>query len=441
MPITLVSRARWSLMVQFALFGLIMSSWTSRMPSVRESLDISALQLGSLLIIGGFGSLIGAVGVGAIVARFGSRATLLAGTIGNVVGFGLDAVGLANGDLAPFIAGVFINGLCGALINVPVNINAASVEQHLRRAVLPHFHAAFSIGAAGGALVGAGFALAGVHIATQIVVVTLVVTGLRLWLLRPATALTVRAAVTTATGSIDAHGTGRRNRRAVKSALAAWREPRTLLLGVVLLAASLAEGSATTWLSLAVVDGFEAAEAVGAIAYATFVGAMTVFRFVGTRLIDRFGRVAVLRVSGVSALVGLALFVFGPNLAVAWIGIVLWGCGAALGNPIAISAASDDPERAGQRVSVVTSFSTISSLTAPPLLGLLADAVGARYALAAIGAVMIVSLSVAGQVRRRPIEPAPEPAPSPEPAPDHSIRTGPATSTVPSDTGGPERRR
>ena len=383
-------------MAQFLLFGLIMAAWTSRMPSIRDSLDITSLQLGSLLIVGGIGSLTGGIAAGAIVARFGSRTMFAAGTVGNVIGFGLLAIATGTGSVGVFVVGLLLNGLCGALINVPININAAVVEQRMHRAILPHFHAAFSIGAAGGALVAAGFALAHVDITAQLVIVTIVVTAVRVWLLRPSTALTVAAHLSTDTGSTRTH-----QRSAVRSAFAAWLEPRTLLLGVVLLAASLAEGSATTWLAIAVVDGFEATEAVGAIAFGTFVGSMTVFRFLGTHLIDRFGRVTVLRVSGVSALLGLALFVFGPNLAVAWVGIVLWGCGAALGNPIAITAASDDPDRAGQRVSVVTSFSTITALAAPPLLGLLADAVGARHALLVIGVVMIVSLAVAGQVRRR----------------------------------------
>lgn len=389
-------------MAQFALFGLIQVSWMSRMPSIRDALDLTSLQLGSLLIIGGLGSLIGALTVGAIIARFGSRNVLIAGIVGNVVGFGLDATGLLGFGLGFFIAGMAINGVCGALVNVPININAAAVEQRLGKAVLPQFHAAFSIGAALGALVAASFALAGAHVATQIVIVTAVVTLLRALLVAPSMRLAPLSSVTTATGSVDAESTGDRTRNAVRSALGAWLEPRTLLLGVVLLAASLAEGAATTWISLAVVDGFGSAEATGAMAYGTFVGAMTVFRFVGTGLIDRFGRVAVLRGSGLSSLAGLLLFVLGSDLAVAWIGLVLWGCGTALGNPIAISAASDDPERAGQRVSVVTSFSTISSLAAPPLLGLLADEVGARSALLAVGAAIILSLAVAGQARRHP---------------------------------------
>ncbi|SMF17248.1 fucose permease [Cellulosimicrobium cellulans J34] len=408
-------RARWALMVQFALFGVIGTSWMSRLPSVREALGLSSGQLGALLVVGGVGTLTAVVATGAVVARFGSRTTLVVATTANVVGFGLVALGTATGSVGVFAVGAFLNGMCGALTNVPINICAASVEQHVGRAILPHFHAAFSIGAACGALVAAAFSWAHVGIAVQVVVVTLVVTAVRALLIAPATALAPeRAAAARADAPATADATdddvpvvAPRRGAGFRAALAAWREPRTLLIGLVLLASSLSEGSAGNWLSIAVVDGFDVREALGAVAYGTFVGAMTVFRFAGTGLIDRFGRVAVLRASGASALVGLLVFGLAPTLPLAWAGIVLWGCGAALANPVAIAAASDDPAHAAPRVAVATSFSTVAMLTAPPLLGLLVDGVGARHALLVICAATVLSLAVAGQVR-----PLPRPTPA-----------------------------
>lgn len=402
-------------MVQFALFGVIGTSWMSRLPSVREALGLSSGQLGALLVVGGVGTLTAVVATGAVVARFGSRTTLVVATSANVVGFGLVALGTATGSVGVFAVGAFLNGMCGALTNVPINICAASVEQHVGRAILPHFHAAFSIGAACGALVAAAFSWAHVGIAVQVVVVTLVVTAVRALLIAPATALAPERAVaaradapaTADATDDDAPVVAPRRGAGFRAALAAWREPRTLLIGLVLLASSLSEGSAGNWLSIAVVDGFDVREALGAVAYGTFVGAMTVFRFAGTGLIDRFGRVAVLRASGASALVGLLVFGLAPTLPLAWAGIVLWGCGAALANPVAIAAASDDPAHAAPRVAVATSFSTVAMLTAPPLLGLLVDGVGARHALLVICAATVLSLAVAGQVR-----PLPRPAPA-----------------------------
>ena len=77
--------------------------------------------------------------------------------------------------------------------------------------------------------------------------------------------------------------------------LAAWREPRTLLIGLMVLAAALVEGTASDWLALALVDGYGTSHAVGAVGFGVFVAAMTVGRISGTWLLDRFGRVILLR--------------------------------------------------------------------------------------------------------------------------------------------------
>jgi MFS family permease len=168
-----------------------------------------------------------------------------------------------------------------------------------------------------------------------------------------------------------------------------------LLLGVLLIAAAMSEGSAGNWLNLAVVEGFNTAESTGALAYATFVVAMLIVRALGAKLLEKFGRVRVLLTSTVSALAGLLLFTASPSLALAWIGIVFWGFGAAMAFPTVLGAAADDPKRAAARVSVVASFSSFSMLVAPPILGIFADAWGLRSALMLIVIPMAVALFVA----------------------------------------------
>lgn len=402
-PAAVVTRARYSLLALFTLMGLLFSSWLTRLPSLRVDLGIDSAQLGALLIFGAIGALGAVIVTGSIVTRFGSRAVMLVATGGNVVGFGLIAVGAAAGDIRFFVIGALINGICGAGTNIPINLNAALIEQHVGRAILPHFHAAFSIGAALGTLAGAAFSFWHVSAAVHITVVSLVVAALRFALIRPASALQPPPLRNTASDD----GTPRpRGGVALRTALAAWAEPRTVLIGLVVLAGSLSEGSAGNWLSISVVDGFDEREAVGSLAYGTFIVAMTVFRILGARVIDRYGRVAVLRTSGITALIGLLLFALAPSLALAWVGIVLWGFGAALGVPIAIAAASDEPTRAAARVSVVTSFSSMAQLAAPPVLGLLVETIGGRYALGTISIALLLSIALAGQVAplvRRPV--------------------------------------
>ena len=98
---------------------------------------------------------------------------------------------------------------------------------------------------------------------------------------------------------------------------------------------------------------------------------MTAARWTGTGLLDRFGRVAVVRGLAIVALLGLILFVFGPNTGVAFLGALLWGAGTSLGFPVGMSAAADEPTAAAGRVSVVASIGYCASLGGPPLIGFL----------------------------------------------------------------------
>ena len=61
----------------------------------------------------------------------------------------------------------------------------------------------------------------------------------------------------------------------------AWRDGRTLLIGVVVLGATLTEGAGNDWIAKAAVDGLGTSEATGALLFALFVAAMTGMRFLG----------------------------------------------------------------------------------------------------------------------------------------------------------------
>ena len=79
---------------------------------------------------------------------------------------------------------------------------------------------------------------------------------------------------------------------------------------------------------------------------AIFLASMTAGRWFGPRLIDRYGRVRLLRVCALVALVGLVLIVYSQALVSGIVGAVLLGLGASLGFPVGLSAAGDDREHA-----------------------------------------------------------------------------------------------
>lgn len=400
-----VSTARIHLLGLFALTGLGMSNWLSRLPAIREILHLSEAELGVLLLAGAGGALLTATLAGGIMALVGSKKAMHISTAGTVTALLCMTAAVQFHSVWLLAAGICINGAAFSLNNVPFNVETAVIERRMGRTVIPQFHASFSIGALAGTLIGAGCAFLNIPVQTQFLTCAALFLIWRIWSVKK-TVLDTHQRV-----SVVKAGYGKKNKHRDVSSLTqqkgdrqwstiqAWKEPRTLLIGAVILAASLSEGAANDWLAIAVVDGFNQTQAVGALIFGVFIGAMTVFRIVGTNLIDRQGRVKILRISGVSAIVGLLLFGFANWFPLAIVGVAIWGFGAALAYPIGIAAASEDAKKAAARVAVVSAFASIASLGAPPALGFIANHIGARHALLFIIAALVVSLLASGATR------------------------------------------
>lgn len=382
----------------FALAGFNFSTWAARLPAVRDALGLSEGQMGLLLLVGSCGSLVALPLSGLVVTRIGAVRAVATFALINAAGLTVAAFGASLGEVVVTAAGLVVFGVGTGVWDAAMNLEGAIVEQKLGRTVMPRYHAGFSLGTVVAA--GAAAVVAALHVPVQVHVPVAVALSSVVVL------VAVRSFLPAGRHAPAADGDAPHSRRSV---FGAWLEPRTLLIGLVVLAAALTEGAGNDWLSLAVVDGFDQSDAVGAVSFGVFVTAMTVMRFLGTGLLDRYGRVAVLRLCAGLALVGLLVFGLVPDdlLWLALVGAVLWGMGAALGFPVGMSAASDDPLRAAARVSVVSTIGYTAFLAGPPLLGLLAGHVGYRHALLAIAVPVVVGLLVvnaAAPARRDPVD-------------------------------------
>jgi MFS family permease len=202
-------------------------------------------------------------------------------------------------------------------------------------------------------------------------------------------------------------------RERLRESLSVWADMRLILIGVVMLGMSFAEGSANDWIALAAVDGHDMSKTSGALVFGVFAVAMTAGRVVGGPIIDRFGRVPVLRACAVLGVVGLLLFILAPTIWLLVVGIVLWGIGASLGFPVGMSAAADDPKRAAARVSAVAIIGYFAFLVGPPVLGFLGQHIGILNALYVILVLMVLAGLAAPAARERDRSRAPSESPAP----------------------------
>lgn len=371
--------ARASVAVSFAVNGVLFATLASRLPTIRSALDLGNRELGLLLLTASLASVLALVASGRLVSRFGATAVVRGGAVACGSGLTLVAAGVPLGSVAGCAVGLFTYGAGVSLWDVAMNVEGAEVERRLARTIMPRFHAAWS----GGSIAGAGLGVLALAVDLPIAahVLSLVVAGV--------------ATAWWSAGRFLPTATAHEEESAVARPGSAWREPRTLAIGVMVLAFAVVEGAAFDWLALAVIDGYDVAHWVGNAGFALFVTAMLVGRMVGPVVLDRHGRAATLWACASAAFAGSLLTVFGGHPAVAAIGIVVWGLGASLGFPVGLSAAADDPQRAAARMSVVSTIGYGAFLAGPPLLGALADEVGTLRALLAVAALMVpAALSV-----------------------------------------------
>ncbi|MEU8231715.1 MFS transporter [Actinoplanes sp. NPDC048967] len=385
--------------VTFGTNGLAFAGWLARAPAVREDLGLSSAGLGLLLLCLS-GAAIAAIPLaGPLVQRFGPARSVLLGSMAVMLGLVGMAAGTYLGSVPLAGVGLVLLGGGNSTWDVAMNVEGADVERRLGRTLMPRFHAGFSLGTVGGAGLSAAAAAAGVSVTTQLLCTALVGTVVMI--------VTVRRFLPHVATTAEQRSAGR-----VRDA---WREPRTLLIGLIMLGFGFTEGTANDWLAISLVDGYHATETVGAIGFGFFVSAMTLARLFGGTAIERWGRVRVLRGTALSALIGLLLVVSGVGVPLVLLGALLWGAGASLGFPIGMSAAADDPLRAAIRVSVAGSIGYGSFLAGPPLIGFLAEHFGVLRALLVVVAAICLGLAASGAAR--PLAPAgtPEPETAPNP--------------------------
>ena len=415
---TEVSLWRNAVVVAYAMSGVAFASWVSRLPAIRDGLDLTPGTVGLLLLCMSTGSFISVSASGLIVLRFGSKRTIRIGSI--MVGCGLVLAGFGTSVLVNPVAaaaGLAVIGIGTASWNTASNVEGAAVERALRRHIMPRLHGAFSVGTVAGAGMGAWAAGTGTpvfwHLSAVGVVVAGSVAAAAGWFradttpveaadrFRPAKPDTFEDPSTGPLPIVGQAAGGPAEPLDNKRQIAqAWRDRRTLLLGVLVLGLALAEGAAGDWVALALADGYGQSAAAGAAGYGLFVTFMTVGRFAGTLALDRFGRVPVMRWCAATAVLGLGLFVFAPVPWLAFVALAIWGLGASLGFPVGMSAAADDPLKAAARVSVVSTIGYAAFLCGPPLLGLLAEHVGILHSLLAVMGMLVVSFLLSPVARK-----------------------------------------
>ena len=349
-------RPRIAVSIVFLLHGVASGSWLSRIPSVQENLGLGTAALGLALLGGGLGSLLTMVPVGALIARFGSRAMVAA----MAIPFGLALVLLAFAPNGPLLfAALLIWGAGAASLDVSMNAQGSAIQELRGRPILSSLHGLWSVGTMLGGGLSTLLTSLGVSVHQQFLVES---------------PLLIVAVVIASMQMLAGHAgePGQAFARPSKALLA---------LAVVTFCGVTAEGAMYDWSGVYLRRVFEAPEALAASGAAWIAASMAVGRLIGDPFTTRFGAPALTRTCAGLSAVGMLTVIVAPAPPVVFGGLIALGLGLSILVPIAFSAAGRAPGMApGASIAAVATVGYFGFLASPPTIGLVAEWITLRGA-------------------------------------------------------------
>lgn len=391
-PAPLPVAARRAVLLLFFINGGLFASWVSRIPALQVKLGLSHGTLGLALLGMATGALISMPLAGWCSSRFGSHRVCQLSAV--LYSAALPLLALAP-NTAMFMLALFTFGASHGALDVAMNAQAVLVEKRYPRPIMASFHALFSLGGLSGAVLGGGMAALGMAPLAHYALAATLLGGLGGWLIFPRLYKGAEAATEEVprpvSGSVSARGPEKR---------------RLLVLGTVAFCVMIGEGAMADWSAVFLREITHATEGVAAAGYAAFSIAMALGRFGGDRLSLRLGPVNLVRWSGVLAAAGLALAVVDGRPGSALMGFAAVGLGFASVVPQVFSAAGNTPGvSSGPALATVTTLGYLGFLIGPPLIGLLAEMIGLRNALATIIFTSALLILLAPSVRNKASSP------------------------------------
>jgi len=373
--------ARVALTFVFLADGVMVGSWASRIPAVKDGLGLTTSQLGVALFAMSLGALVSMPLAGWLDERVGSARIALVALLGG--GSSLWLAGVA-GSLGALVGALALFGAGFGAVNVAGNAQGIALERAYGRSILSSFHAAFSAGGLIGAAAGGLAAARGVeppaHFAAVAVTLALV-----------------------------AFGAGRLLPRADAGCetFALVRPPRALLLlGCAAFFTLLAEGAAADWSAVYLRGSLGSTAAFAALGYTAFSLAMVASRLAGDRLDETIGPAALAGGGGVVSAVGLAAALAIGTTPAALVGFAAMGAGLGVMVPVIFRTAGTTPGvTPGIGIAAVSTIGFLGFLAGPPAIGIAADVIGLRAALAVVVVASVLAAGLSWRViaaRHRP---------------------------------------
>ena len=369
-----LSKRRIALGAMFFFMGLCFSTWAARIPDIQAKFQLSEGQLGTILLCLPLGSMLGLPIAGWSVHNFGSRIVILFGSFAYALTLPLIGLASATWMIVPVLV---VFGMLGNIMNISLNTQALGLEDQMGKSILASFHGLWSMAGFTGAGLGAGLIFLKFSPAGHFAVVTCISILIVLF--------SQKFIIKDKRDSEDGGGL-------------VLKRPDDLLLRIGLIAflGMMIEGCMFDWSGVYFKKIIAVSPEYVSLGYVCFMGAMASGRFITDKAANRFGRIPVLQVSGLSIFIGLVLSVVFPTMYIAAFGFLLVGFGVASIVPLSYGIAGRSKLYSPSvALALVSTISFFGFLLGPPLIGFVADLFDLKvsFALVAVNGLGIALLS------------------------------------------------
>jgi fucose permease len=356
-PAKVRSKVRWTTGVFFFVSGLVITTWTSRIPEIQQKFQLSNSELGWVLFAINAGLVCALPFTSWVISRYTSSLMMTISAIVYVLL--LPAIGITS-SLPVLVFLLFCFGAVRTFQSMSANTNALEVQQLYDLPVIAKFHGIWSLACFVGVGTGALMISKAVHPLVHFSGMAIIVIILILLF--------------------------KRKRKPNKSAMEkrpffVKPTPYLLILGFITFFSMSCESAMFDW-SINYFDKvIKADKSLVAAGYTAFIIMFTIGRLVGDRLIARFGSTTMLAVNGILMTIGFLIAVLFPTVWLASAGFLLVGFGGSIVVPLVYSLAGQTKAMLPTYAIVsVTMLGYVGFLTCPLLMGALSQKWGMRSA-------------------------------------------------------------
>lgn len=374
-----MNKPRIAVTMAFVTNGLATGSFMARIPDYMEMLKIDKQDFGLSLLCVSLGVLIGLNPAGRLSARYGSRSVVVPATLALAVA--MFGVGLTF-EYWQFCILLFFFGIVLAMQDVSMNAHAIAVEHAYNRKFMSTFHAMYSLGGFGGALVGGVFAQLSMSLPLNAFIVGLfsaiIALTFRNWWLN---------------AEVDKHAIEHTQRK---------KRPNIFwILGLLGLCGQIGEGAAGDWGAVLAHEDYNATPFLSAMPYVVFSTTMIVGRLLGDTISTRYTPARILSTCGLLAGLGLATGLLIGGIHGQLLGWLALGSGLSIVIPVIFSASGTIAKERypgtlapSEGVAMVSGVAYAGFMAGPPIIGFVAHHTDSLWGAMFIPAALAIILGV-----------------------------------------------